>query len=71
MADDDPEQPPERSEPPDYTVYKSRRRLGDAIRKPDLAGLRERLRRGGDGDGERPPTHAPASAPSGRCGSER
>ena len=54
MADDDRPKPPERPEPPDYTVYKSRRRLGDAIRKPDLAGLRDRLRRG-DSGAEKPP----------------
>jgi LCP family protein required for cell wall assembly len=40
------DRPPD-SERPDYTVYKSRRRLGDLIRKPDLAGLRDRLGRGG------------------------
>jgi LCP family protein required for cell wall assembly len=45
---------PERKEPPDYTVYKSRPRLIDRIRKPDLSGLTDRLKRGGDG-GSKPP----------------
>jgi hypothetical protein len=36
-------QPPER---PEYTVYRSRPSLRDRFRKPDLEGLRERLRRG-------------------------
>lgn len=51
MAEGDPPQPPEK---PDYTVYRSRRRLGDLIRKPDLEGLRDRFKRG-DKDGEKPP----------------
>jgi LCP family protein required for cell wall assembly len=44
--------PPGRDEPPDYTVYKSRPRLADRIRKPDLSGLRGKLGRGG---GEKKP----------------
>jgi LCP family protein required for cell wall assembly len=36
--------PPEK---PDYTVYKSRRRLGDMVRKPDLSRLTDKLKRGG------------------------
>lgn len=51
--------PPEPSERPDYTVYRSRRRLGDVIRKPDLSALRDRLRRGEAAPEERPPTEAP------------
>jgi LCP family protein required for cell wall assembly len=39
---------PERSEPPEYNVYKSRPRLTDRIRKPDLSGLSGKLGRGGD-----------------------
>ncbi len=55
MAEEgDKPQPPERPEPPDYNVYKSRRRLVDRIRKPDLSGLPGR-RKGGGGD-EKPPT---------------
>jgi LCP family protein required for cell wall assembly len=46
-----PSQPPEK---PEYNVYRSRRRLSDVVRKPDVAGLRERL-----GRGERPPPAAP------------
>jgi LCP family protein required for cell wall assembly len=37
---------PERPDRPDYTVYRSRPRLRDRFGKPDLEGLRERLRRG-------------------------
>ena len=29
---------PQRRDQPEYTVYKSRRRLGDIVRKPDLSG---------------------------------
>jgi LCP family protein required for cell wall assembly len=50
----------ERSEPPDYTVYKSRPRLIDRIRKPDLSSLTDRLRRGG---GSPKPPKAPTSRP--------
>jgi LCP family protein required for cell wall assembly len=49
---DKPEQP-ERQEPPDYTVYKSRPSLRDRIRKPDLSGLSGKFGRGG-GD-QKPP----------------
>ena len=52
-AGDKPEQP-ERTDPPEYTVYKSRPRLSDRIRKPDLSGLGDRFKRGGDG-GDKPP----------------
>jgi LCP family protein required for cell wall assembly len=56
MADEPkPDRPPERSEPPEYTVYKSRPSLRDRIGKPDLSSLRERLSRGrsgGPGDGD-------------------
>ena len=45
----------ERKGPPDYTVYKSRPRLIDRIRKPDLSSLTNRLKRGG-GDRPKPPT---------------
>ena len=57
MADpeDQPEKP-ERQEPPEYTVYRSRPRLRDRIRKPDLSGLTDKLRRG---EGERPPEVRP------------
>ena len=51
MADEDRPTPPE---PPDYTVYKSRRRFSDAIKKPDITGLRDRLGRGKD-DSQDPP----------------
>ncbi len=47
MAEGDHPQPPEK---PDYAVYKSRRRLGDLVRKPDLSGLGDRFKRGGDDD---------------------
>ncbi|HEY8001509.1 MAG TPA: LCP family protein [Solirubrobacterales bacterium] len=49
----DKPEPPEREEPPDYTVYKSRPRLSERIRKPDLSGLGGKLGRGG-GD-KKPP----------------
>jgi LCP family protein required for cell wall assembly len=47
------------TEPPDYTVYKSRPRLIDRIRKPDLSGLTDRLR---PGSGAKPPK-APSDRP--------
>jgi LCP family protein required for cell wall assembly len=50
MADEESQKPPPRSEPPEYNVYKSRRRFGGSIGKPDLSGLRERLGRGKGGD---------------------
>jgi LCP family protein required for cell wall assembly len=55
-----------RSEPPDYTVYKSRPRLVDRIRKPDLSSLTGRLKRGGDGSSK--PPKAPADRPWWRTG---
>ncbi len=42
--------PPERQEPPDYTVYKSRPSLRDRIRKPDVPSLGGRF-----GGGDKPP----------------
>jgi LCP family protein required for cell wall assembly len=48
--------PPQRQDPPEYTVYKSRPRLADRIRKPDLSGLKSKLPGGGDGGGaDKPP----------------
>jgi LCP family protein required for cell wall assembly len=44
----DKPEPPERQEPPEYTVYRSRPSLRDRLRKPDLSGLGDRFRRGGD-----------------------
>jgi LCP family protein required for cell wall assembly len=55
-----------RQEPPDYTVYKSRPRLLDRIRKPDLSSLTSRLKRGGDGSSK--PPKAPADRPWWRTG---
>jgi LCP family protein required for cell wall assembly len=52
--------PPEK---PDYTVYKSRRRLGDLVRKPDLSRLTDKLR-GRRRDSEEPPK--PLTAPDER-----
>jgi LCP family protein required for cell wall assembly len=59
---DEGERPPP-PEKPDYTVYKSRRRLGDLVRKPDLSRLTDRLR-GRRGDSEKPPK--PVTAPDER-----
>jgi LCP family protein required for cell wall assembly len=60
MADSERPEPPEK---PEYTVYRSRNRLRDRFRKPDLSvpGARKK---GGDGGGPRPPKAAktPASA---------
>src|SRR3954447_23411370 len=42
--------PPERQEPPDYTVYKARPSLRDRIRKPSLSGLGGKF-----GGGDKPP----------------
>ncbi len=56
----------ERSKPPEkpeYNVYRSRRRLGDLIRRPDLSGLTDRLKRRGE-PGEKPPK--PLSEPDER-----
>ena len=46
----DKPEPPERQEPPEYTVYRSRPSLRDRIRKPDLSGLGDRF-----GRGDKPP----------------
>jgi LCP family protein required for cell wall assembly len=54
-AADDGESP-KPPEKPDYTVYKSRRRLGDLVRKPDLSRVTDRLRRRG---GSEQPSVAP------------
>ena len=53
-ASEPAKQPSEPPEKPDYTVYRSRRRLSDLVRKPDLSGLRERLGRG-EGPAKPPP----------------
>ena len=58
MPDEERPTPPE---PPEYKVYKSRRRLSDAIRKPDMTGLRDRLGRGRN-DSQDPPG-APGEGP--------
>jgi LCP family protein required for cell wall assembly len=55
MPDGDPPQTPEPPERPEYNVYRSRRRLGDIVRKPDLSSLRERLKRGEKGPAEPKP----------------
>jgi LCP family protein required for cell wall assembly len=55
---------PQRPDQPDYTVYKSRRRLGDIVRKPDLSRLTDRLRgRTGDGEKAPKPVAPPAERP--------
>jgi LCP family protein required for cell wall assembly len=59
---DEGERPPP-PEKPDYTVYKSRRRLSDLVRKPDLSRLTDRLR-GRRGESEEPPK--PVTAPDER-----
>jgi LCP family protein required for cell wall assembly len=64
---DKPPEPPDKRpgppEKPEYTVYRSRRRLSDIVRKPDLSGLRKRLPGGekapGEKPGERPPPLGP------------
>jgi LCP family protein required for cell wall assembly len=56
----------ERKEPPEYKVYRSRPRLIDRIRKPDLSTLTGKLKRGGDG-GEGPPK-PPSDRPWWRTG---
>jgi LCP family protein required for cell wall assembly len=59
---DRPQKPPA-DEPPEYTVYRSRPRLLDRIRKPDLSGLRAKLKRG-DGSDEPPkPLKVPSERP--------
>jgi LCP family protein required for cell wall assembly len=56
-------QKPAGDEPPEYTVYRSRPRLLDRIRKPDLSGLRGKLKRG-DGSEEPPkPLKMPSERP--------
>jgi LCP family protein required for cell wall assembly len=45
---------PERPDRPEYTVYRSRPRLRDRFGKPDLEGLRERLKRGSDRGKKKP-----------------
>lgn len=62
MPDPEDQPPkPERQEPPEYTVYKSRPRLLDRLGKPDLSGLRGKL----GGGGEQPPKSlsAPGDGP--------
>ncbi len=59
---DKPEQP-ERQEPPDYTVYKSRPSLRDRIRKPDLSGLSGKLGRGGGDEKPPKPIRPPGESP--------
>jgi LCP family protein required for cell wall assembly len=44
----DPPNGQDKPERPEYTVYRSRPRLRDRFGKPDLEGLRDRLRRGRD-----------------------
>ena len=58
MPDGDRPQPPEPPERPEYNVYRSRRRLTDLVRKPDLGGLRDRLSRG-----EKAPAAPPSEGP--------
>ena len=67
MADegDKPQKPP-RSEPPEYNVYRSRPRLWDRIRKPDLSGLGRRFGRGDDSDKEPKPLKMPGERPAWR-----
>src|SRR5262245_46379558 len=64
MADegDGPQKPPA-EEPPEYTVYRSRPRLLDRIRKPDLSGLRGKLKRGDGGDEPPKPLKMPSERP--------
>lgn len=52
----DQQKPPER---PDYTVYRSRPRLLDRLRKPDLSGLRERMQRRGEPGEAKPKRERP------------
>ena len=55
---------PQRPDQPEYTVYKSRRRLGDIVRKPDLSRLTDRLRgRGTDREREPKPVSPPDERP--------
>jgi len=55
---DDPGRP-ERPEPPDYKVYRSRPGLLSRLRKPDVGSLRDRMRRRQGAPGE-PPEGGPA-----------
>jgi LCP family protein required for cell wall assembly len=58
MAGDDRQgNDPGGQEPPDYTVYRSRR--GVSLPRPDLAGLRDRLSRGEKPERPRPPGAPP------------
>jgi len=50
---------PQRPDQPEYTVYKSRRRLGDIVRKPDLSRLTDRLRGRGTGREREPKPVSP------------
>ena len=55
---------PQRPDQPEYTVYKSRRRLGDIVRKPDLSRLTDRLRgRGTEREREPKPVSPPDERP--------
>jgi LCP family protein required for cell wall assembly len=56
-------QPPER---PDYKVYRSRPGLLSRLRAPDLATLRDRMRRGSSEPSERPGRAAPTRRPGWR-----
>jgi LCP family protein required for cell wall assembly len=52
----EPPAAPERKDPPEYNVYRSRPSLRDRLSKPGLDGLKQKLGRGGDGDGgDKPP----------------
>ena len=67
MADEgDQPQKPSRSEPPEYNVYRSRPRLWDRIRKPDLSGLGRRFGRGDDSEKEPKPLKMPGERPAWR-----
>ena len=44
----EPTAPPERKDPPEYTVYRSRPSLRDRFKKPVLDGLKQKLGRGGE-----------------------
>src|SRR5829696_5011080 len=60
MPDPGDESPkPKSEEPPEYRVYRSRPRLLDRIRKPDLSSLTRRGKGGGDGPGGAEPPRAP------------
>jgi LCP family protein required for cell wall assembly len=61
MVDPDEGGERDRKEPPEYTVYRSRPRLIDRIRKPDLSALTGKLKRGGDGEAKppKPPSDRP------------